>query len=137
MIHVKCRLLGITDVATKALPNPAAESNSKTRLELGPQQQNVFFAWLVENKGTPKQVKRGANSGEEKCYPVQLPGAWLRGSRVPFFQKEDPRGTGVHMIVLGMSPCLHFHLLKPPGKNKHTSSSERFLQNQPGNIRYS
>ena len=37
-----------------------------TRLELEPQQQLIFFAWLVENKGTPKskKAKRGANSGE-------------------------------------------------------------------------
>ena len=37
-------------------------------LDFGPQQEIIFFAWLVENKGNPKkqkQAKRGANSGEE------------------------------------------------------------------------
>ena len=38
----------------------------KTRLELEPQQKNIFFAWLVKNKGNPKKAKRGANSGEEE-----------------------------------------------------------------------
>ena len=40
------------------------------RLELGPQQKIMFLAWLVENKGTPKEekTKKGANSGEaSKC----------------------------------------------------------------------
>ena len=37
-----------------------------SRLELGPHQKSIVFAWLVENKGTQKKqkTKRGANSGE-------------------------------------------------------------------------
>ena len=42
------------------------QSHFKFRLELGPQQKYIF-AWLVENKQTPKKPKkkRGANSGED------------------------------------------------------------------------
>ena len=38
----------------------------ESRLVLGSQQRIIIFAWLVENKGTPKskKAKRGANSEE-------------------------------------------------------------------------
>ena len=29
-----------------------------SRLELGPQQKIILFAWLVENKGTPQKAKK-------------------------------------------------------------------------------
>ena len=43
----------------------ALRAKEITRLELGPQQKNIFFAWFVENKGNPKS-KRETSSGEDK-----------------------------------------------------------------------
>ena len=65
--------------------NPPRFSILITRLELGPQQQNICFAWLVANKPDPKKakVKGGTNSGEEcreddsTC--VSFPSVWSPG----------------------------------------------------------
>ena len=48
---------------------PGANSSA---VKIGPQQQNILFAWLVENNGNPKKAKNakgGANSGEERRPP--------------------------------------------------------------------
>ena len=43
-------------------------------LELGPQQTNVFVAWLVENKGDPKKAKTWRTNSGEVCVCV----TWTR-----------------------------------------------------------
>ena len=53
-----CILLDPGHAGGRHLGGGSCKSTPFSWLELGPQQQMFFFAWLVENKGNPKNGKK-------------------------------------------------------------------------------